>query len=1138
MLDLPRVRFCSNGNELGCDPMWPYVNDDGSAAATTAYVWRHVRTRHPVPVSESPSLGRHAATLARLKLLGVVDIEEECRSDLAAATNVLEQAWRAALPSGHFDLVFAPQAPTKPTLDVLLPQLSLPFGGVRLVPDVDDGRARGVGEVPPLIVQLGGCVVPVCPPSRVFARSYVQRAVNPLHHLAHGLLEAADFFLNYGKKVCGHSSRDDNGASSLVDEIELRLCGAVDFSSRVDCAVAAEPSVLDHSSASGRGALLEAARIAYFLVQQLASGSGGGAKSSISDTECRGLIVRVSTLRDLLADITPHGGRLAKVAGSANSAQPHRRVLSSSIAHEDVHVPAEAAGVSVYVLLDAYDVLTHSLEALRARALCVKMCGVALRGVGAITPGLAFGNPMGKAIMDRRNRVMRNKRAADIDCNAARVYQEASDSMHAAATQRRSIRQPNNITPERSLGTASGSASVCQLTLRCLRWPKPATGESIASERRSTAGRAPPALPPNHGVLRVSVARMHWAELFPNMAASTNIEGPAEAMDLRAAVCCLADGDGFVASDTGNLVLPGPPLAMEVVRLRMLTSTVLNVTSDNAAKCSEAAEVVPTVDEGVVDVLGSPDHESSSIAVVGVTPRIYFTGLQGEPVSVETLVMQALTVAVDPRTLLQHRSRLLANATGAVACGRGYGRLRSTSIPFPPAFGGTNDRRKEWVTCVRHRAFSGGARLVGDPATVLALLGHADNLSLQAALRDELGNCVTPDGGTLVVDERHPDHARLVFNADVTHVVEPARGFMTPRLRAAQLGAVAPSSCVPLCRGTGWRCVFSENILWDALLSILLRPVIMATPTSMRYAAEDTTPITEGVRTGDGRTLMNRSGSAESHTVEHDADGSVHVPPSLVSRVQLSPADAACIAANLAWVWKHPWQTGPLDFPSADFIPMRQALYDAWMCKLHAMTPCQLAAHAATVMDAMTGETDAIRARLHIFRRDDICELLHAAGPAAVLHIIDRLARDHASYAAGLPDITTWQPVPCPHCPFGVAGNGGCDDNNDHAMSLYQVDIDPATTMLAVAPQQRPVGEVGLSEPFALSHRRGRWLFSKRAYDCITAAAEAKLTRPNSDLLLVEVKSSSDTVRRHQLEWMMALEHVAHVAVVTVEAES
>ena len=48
---------------------------------------------------------------------------------------------------------------------------------------------------------------------------------------------------------------------------------------------------------------------------------------------------------------------------------------------------------------------------------------------------------------------------------------------------------------------------------------------------------------------------------------------------------------------------------------------------------------------------------------------------------------------------------------------------------------------------------------------------------------------------------------------------------------------------------------------------------------------------------------------------------------------------------------------------------------------------------------------------------------MHAAGGRAIAHMLRSVCHVHGA-TEGLPDLTIWRPHPCPHCVFGLAGDG------------------------------------------------------------------------------------------------------------------
>jgi hypothetical protein len=94
---------------------------------------------------------------------------------------------------------------------------------------------------------------------------------------------------------------------------------------------------------------------------------------------------------------------------------------------------------------------------------------------------------------------------------------------------------------------------------------------------------------------------------------------------------------------------------------------------------------------------------------------------------------------------------------------------------------------------------------------------------------------------------------------------------------------------------------------------------------------------------------------------------------------------------------------------------MRRAALNAQGERLSRMSSCELAREVAATYDRYAG-VPACRVNWALYSRNDLVELVHAAGPAVLQRVTSRILQHVRETQYGLPDIVMWRPLPCPRC--------------------------------------------------------------------------------------------------------------------------
>lgn len=225
--------------------------------------------------------------------------------------------------------------------------------------------------------------------------------------------------------------------------------------------------------------------------------------------------------------------------------------------------------------------------------------------------------------------------------------------------------------------------------------------------------------------------------------------------------------------------------------------------------------------------------------------------------------------------------------------------------------------------------------------------------------------------------------------------------------------------------GTGWRGAFAENSLWRVLFMLLYWGVVFVDEHTIAAALRlhDRGSTGTDSRVGAGGTLAAAPGvpdAASRFTLQaaysqHKAGGHDSLAPAFRYLLSMTTQDLLALRQYVRWQWKTRWQDLPLDWDTSDFATARAAALEACNAQMRAMSSCQL---AAEVVDAYARYSGAFLpgVRWDLWKLQPLAELVHAAGPAALLASLAPMAGECAVDRSGQPDVVLWRCLPCPYC--------------------------------------------------------------------------------------------------------------------------
>jgi hypothetical protein len=177
-----------------------------------------------------------------------------------------------------------------------------------------------------------------------------------------------------------------------------------------------------------------------------------------------------------------------------------------------------------------------------------------------------------------------------------------------------------------------------------------------------------------------------------------------------------------------------------------------------------------------------------------------------------------------------------------------------------------------------------------------------------------------------------------------------------------------------------------------------------------------------------------------------------------------SPIDLACETRDEAAAIRHPWVTS---HPSGGFTSTSSSLLLRHIKNMEAIKGCEMEKIITDTTQSLFGVL-LPRLRHDLFQLSSLEGIAHAGGGEAMSLVLTRLAKHYVSTFSGLPDIAVWDdPQTCPFC------------SEEH-----------------------------------------RHFHAKLAESSTSSKATVEKTKVVPRLALVEVKSSSDSLSKHQLEWI------------------
>ena len=176
-----------------------------------------------------------------------------------------------------------------------------------------------------------------------------------------------------------------------------------------------------------------------------------------------------------------------------------------------------------------------------------------------------------------------------------------------------------------------------------------------------------------------------------------------------------------------------------------------------------------------------------------------------------------------------------------------------------------------------------------------------------------------------------------------------------------------------------------------------------------------------------------------------------------------SPIDLACASEQDAVAIRHPWVTS---HPSGGFL-MKDPTTLHHIEELKKISGCDVEQDLSHTISSLKGVL-LPRLRHDLFPKTSLTGIAHAGGGEALSVVLNKLSRHYVSNFSGLPDVAVWDdPQTCPFC------------SEEHRLLHAQ-----------------------LAKSSTSSH----------------ATVEESKVVPR--LALVEVKSSSDSLAKHQLDWL------------------